>query len=55
MVCCCLTCNRKKGNKTPPEAKMKLLTNPKPVYAIGFQIEHLQESELVLWERWVNV
>ena len=55
MVCCCLTCNRKKGNKTPTEAKMKLLANPKPVYAIGFQIEHLQESELVLWERWVNV
>jgi hypothetical protein len=54
MVCCCLHCNRKKGNRTPNEAKMKLLVQPKPVYAIGYQIEHLQENEVLLWNRWVN-
>ena len=31
VVACCLTCNRKKGDKTPPEAKMNLLCNPKPL------------------------
>jgi CRISPR/Cas system Type II protein with McrA/HNH and RuvC-like nuclease domain len=31
VVACCLTCNRKKGDKTPIEAKMNLLCNPKPL------------------------
>ena len=31
VVACCLSCNRKKGDKTPPEAKMNLLCNPKPL------------------------
>lgn len=28
VVCCCLSCNRKKGGKTPEEAGMKLLRKP---------------------------
>ncbi len=28
---CCLTCNRKKGNKTPTEANMPLKKAPKPL------------------------
>ena len=31
VVSCCLKCNRKKANKTPSEAKMNLLTIPKPL------------------------
>lgn len=31
VVACCLSCNRKKGDRTPSEAKMELLTNPKPL------------------------
>jgi len=31
VVACCLSCNRKKGDKTPIEAKMNLLCNPKPL------------------------
>ena len=31
VVSCCLKCNRKKGNRTPSEAKMELLSNPKPL------------------------
>ena len=31
IVACCLKCNRKKGNKTPIEAKMPLLSVPKPL------------------------
>lgn len=29
VVACCLSCNRKKGNRTPHEAKMDLLSIPK--------------------------
>jgi len=28
VVCCCISCNRKKGGKTPKQAHMKLLTLP---------------------------
>jgi hypothetical protein len=31
VVACCLSCNRKKGDRTPSEAKMDLLSNPKPL------------------------
>lgn len=31
VVCCCLRCNRKKGDRTPSEANMPLLRDPKPL------------------------
>jgi hypothetical protein len=31
VVACCLKCNRKKGDRTPSEAKMNLLRTPKPL------------------------
>jgi hypothetical protein len=31
VVACCLKCNRKKGDRTPSEAKMPLLSSPKPL------------------------
>ena len=31
VVCCCLRCNRKKGDRTPEEANMPLLKEPKPL------------------------
>lgn len=34
IVCCCVTCNVKKGGRTPKEARMKLLTKPaKPKFS----------------------
>ncbi len=30
LVACCHTCNRKKGNRTPTEAAMKLMKEPRP-------------------------
>ena len=30
LVCACMPCNNKKGNRTPEEAKMPLLRQPKP-------------------------
>lgn len=29
VVCCCIACNRRKGNRTPEEARMPLLRQPK--------------------------
>ena len=34
MVGCCIPCNSRKGNRTPKQASMKLMKNPKP--ARGF-------------------
>lgn len=31
LVCCCVACNRRKANRTPEEAKMKLLSVPKKI------------------------
>jgi len=31
VVTCCLKCNRKKGDRTPEEANMPLLSEPKPL------------------------
>ena len=36
VVCCCLKCNRKKGDRTPVEANMELMKEPKPL-KFGFQ------------------
>jgi len=30
LVACCHSCNRKKGNRTPTEAGMKLMKEPRP-------------------------
>jgi 5-methylcytosine-specific restriction endonuclease McrA len=32
LVCCCTSCNTKKGNKTPEEAGMRLIKQPKPPF-----------------------
>jgi 5-methylcytosine-specific restriction endonuclease McrA len=28
VVCCCMTCNRRKGGRTPEEARMRLIRKP---------------------------
>jgi len=38
IVTCCISCNRKKGGKTPREAGLKLVRKPgKPSWLLGFQ------------------
>ena len=32
LVCCCTSCNTKKGNKTPGEVGMRLIKQPKPPF-----------------------
>ena len=48
LVCCCVKCNTKKGNRTPNEANMKLLSIPKEPKSL-----HKTEIELTsTWSRW---
>ena len=44
IVTCCVTCNRKKGNRTPEEAGLKPLRGPKAPYGFPHRIKFL------LWE-----
>ncbi|HQO77642.1 MAG TPA: HNH endonuclease [Thermodesulfobacteriota bacterium] len=55
IVCCCSTCNRTKGGRTPQEANMKLLKKPQkpnwtPFYKIS--MKDLQRKE---WMPFLNM
>jgi CRISPR/Cas system Type II protein with McrA/HNH and RuvC-like nuclease domain len=46
LVCCCLACNTKKGNRTPEEANMKLIRKPtEPFNKVHFNIEKSNSPE----------
>lgn len=47
LICACLKCNNKKGNRTPEQANMKLLKKPKKpshLFFIQFLIEKPRQS-----------
>lgn len=47
LVTCCVPCNQSKGNKTPSEASMKLIKEPRvPRYDVtrAFRIDNVPES-----------
>ena len=48
LVCSCVKCNVKKGNKTPLEANMTLLSKPRQPRFINKQEVELQS----IWSRW---
>lgn len=48
-VSCCLKCNSKKGNKTPSEANMKLLTIPRRV-DILFLVDNIPKE----WDGYIS-
>ncbi len=55
VVCCCYTCNRKKGGKAPEEAGMRLLSTPKrPKWTpyVNFSIQSLSYQE---WKPFLNI
>jgi len=55
VVCCCYTCNRKKGGKAPEEARMRLLSTPKrPKWTpyVNFSIQSLSYQE---WKPFLNI
>lgn len=51
LVCCCISCNTKKGNRTPEEANMKMLKKPTvPFNKIIFSVEVSKDDE---WKQYV--
>ena len=48
LVCACVECNNKKGNRTPEEAGMPLLSQPKRPSYLFFIYQHIGQVE----ERW---
>jgi CRISPR/Cas system Type II protein with McrA/HNH and RuvC-like nuclease domain len=47
-VCCCKKCNSKKGNRTPEEANMKMLSKPHKM-EILFLVENVPEE----WQSYI--
>ncbi len=45
LVVACVACNNKKGNRTPEEAGMKLLSKPKKPSPILFLRQHFPQNE----------
>ena len=55
VVCCCVSCNRKKGGRTPEDAGLKLLSKPKkPRWTPFFKLT-IQELKREEWEPFLNV
>ena len=49
LICACIKCNNKKGNRTPEQANMKLLKNPKKPSHLFF-IQFLVEKPHQRWK-----
>ncbi|MCK5149073.1 HNH endonuclease, partial [bacterium] len=49
LVCACMPCNTRKGRRTPREAEMKLLREPKKPGYLYF-IQHLAKHADVRWK-----
>jgi len=55
LVCCCFTCNRKKGGRTPQEAGMKLLKKPKKPRWTPFYKISLKDLKRKEWTPFLNM
>ena len=55
LVLACVQCNMKKGNRTPEEARMRLMRKPvKPHWLPRFGIQ-IPRDELISWQRFVDL
>lgn len=54
VVCCCIACNRKKGGRTPPEARMKLNRKPKKPLWDPFSNIYIRAVRYKEWEPFLN-
>ncbi|MEN2983835.1 MAG: HNH endonuclease [Dictyoglomaceae bacterium] len=57
LVCACKECNKKKGDKTLEEAKMKLIREPKPPKYIPYfhLTRYLEREENIEWRKYFFV
>lgn len=54
VVACCQSCNVKKGNRTPKEANIRLLKQPRtPVGNLYFEIRRLATSDFPDWQKYI--
>lgn len=54
VVCCCLNCNTRKGGRTPKEAHMKLLKQPKKPRFNPLLVRKLQNPKYQSWKTFVR-
>ncbi|MEM7007549.1 MAG: HNH endonuclease [Thermodesulfobacteriota bacterium] len=54
VVCCCIACNRKKGGRTPAQARMKLKTIPKKPLWDPFSNIYIKAVRYKEWEPFLN-
>ena len=54
VACCCAKCNRKKGGRTPEQAKMKLLSKPKKPKWDPFSSIYVKAIKYKEWEPFLN-
>ena len=54
VVCCCIDCNRKKGGRTPAQARMKLKTVPKKPTWDPFSNIYIKAIRYKEWEPFLN-
>ena len=54
VVCCCIACNRKKGGRTPVQARMKLNRKPKKPVWDPFSNIYIRAVRYKEWEPFLN-
>jgi len=54
VVCCCIDCNRKKGGRTPVQARMKLRTKPKKPHWDPFSNIYIKAVRYKEWEPFLS-
>lgn len=54
VVCCCIDCNRKKGGRTPLQARMKLNRKPKKPIWDPFSNIYIRAVRYKEWEPFLN-
>lgn len=54
VVCCCVACNRKKGGRTPVQARMKLKTIPKKPAWDPFSNIYIKAIRYKEWKPFLN-
>ena len=54
VVCCCLSCNTKKGNRTPKEANMRLIRQPKKPRHSPILKMKLDNPKYAVWRNFVQ-
>jgi len=55
VVCCCYSCNKKKGGRTPQEAGMKLLAPPRRPRWTPFMRVPLEDIKRKEWRPFLNI